>query len=766
MDAKRELALGALQTAAAFLVAAAVTLAATAAWSAEPVLEGAVTDRTTGWAVVGARVTVSAPGAAPLVVGTDDAGRFRAAGLPCGEVVVAVEAADYRPWRRTVALPCDGSPAPVLDVALRPDAYVIQDVVVEDRRPDQEPTRRELDRTVVEKLPGFGGDVIKSVQALPGVARPFVYDPGAVVVRGSSQFDTRYFLDGVDIPLLFHYGGVKSTYNSQALSRVDLYPGGFNTRYGGAVGGVIEVTGRPGRVDRWRREVDVSLLDASVLAEGPLGDDVTVLLNARRSYAGEVADAVLSGQDDVNLAVVPYYWDVVGRVDWSASRNDEIFLTFFAAKDRMELVFPDEDLGSSDVSEATDAIDFSLDFHRWILGWDRELTPNLRNELRAGVGSGRQRGNTFGFFRFDSTAPVRNVRDQLVWRASDRMTVNAGADVIWAPVDYEVEVVGYPQSTEVQTFSDLGGYVNAEWRPSDRLTLMPGLRYDWYDHLGEGSGDVRLTGRYRVNERHTLTGAVGTYHQAPQPIGQSTDPVYGNPDLPPTRAVHVVLGDEWRIRPGLHLKAEAYYNRQDRIPAPAAEQGVGFLPDADGRMAGLELMLRYDGSDRFFGWLAYGLSRSERRYARQPSPDITDWSPDDWVPYELDQTHHLEAVGSWTLGGGWSVGGRLQYVSGNPDTPILGFVSNVYEFDADTGDYVPVSGEYFSARLDPYVRLDVRVDRAFRAWGADWTAYLDVQNASQPLYDSPEGYVYNYDYSQRKAYGGIILPALGLRVAF
>ncbi|HPF36311.1 MAG TPA: TonB-dependent receptor [Candidatus Krumholzibacteria bacterium] len=765
MEVKRELVLGVLQTLGAFVLAAAVTLAATTARGAEPVLEGAVTDRTTGWAVVGARVTVSAPGAAALVLGTDDQGRFQVDALPCGQVTVAVEAPDYKVWRSGVTIPCDGTAAGALDIELRPDAYVLQDVVVEDRRPDQEPTRRELDRTVVEKLPGFGGDVIKSVQALPGVARPFAYDPGAVVVRGSSQFDTRYFLDGVDIPLLFHYGGLKSTYNSQALSRVDLYPGGFNTRYGGAVGGVIEVTGRPGRVDRWYREADVSLLDASFLAEGPLGDDITVLLNARRSYAGEVADLILSGQNDVNLAVVPYYWDLVGRVDWTPTADDEVFLTFFAAKDRMELVFPDEDLGSTDVSEATDAIDFSLQFHRWILGWNSDLASSLRNELRLGVGTTDQRGNTFGFFRFESTAPVRNVRDQLTWRASDHVVLNGGLDLIWAPVDYDVEVVGYPQSLDAKTFSDLGTYLNAELRPTERLTLIPGLRYDWYEHLDQGSADARLTGRYRLNDRHTLTAAVGSYHQGPQPIGQSTDPVYGNPDLPPTRAVHVVLGDEFQIRPDLHLKAEAYYNVQDDIPFPAGEEGVGFLPDADGRMAGLELMLRYE-REGFFGWLACGLSRSERRYARQPSPDLTDWSPSDWVPYELDQPLHVEAVGSWTLGGGWSCGGRLQFVSGNPDTPILGYTSTIYEFDADTGEYVAVNGEYFSTRMDPYLRLDVRVDRAFTAWGADCSAYLDIQNASQPLYDSPEGYVYNYDYSQRKAYGGIILPALGLRVAF
>ena len=109
---------------------------------------------------------------------------------------------------------------------------------------DKEVTRQRLELVEVEKIPGLGGDALRVVQTMPGVARPtFMW--GDVIVRGSSADDTRFYLDGVDIPLLFHFGGLKSTYNSHALSSIDLYPGGFNTRYGGCVGGVIEIKGRP-----------------------------------------------------------------------------------------------------------------------------------------------------------------------------------------------------------------------------------------------------------------------------------------------------------------------------------------------------------------------------------------------------------------------------------------------------------------------------------------------------------------------------------------
>ena len=166
-------------------------------------------------------------------------------------------------------------------------------------------------------------------------------------------------------------------------------------------------------------------------------------------------------------------------------------------------------------------------------------------------------------------------------------------------------------------------------------------------------------------------------------------------------------------------------------------------------MYGLEFMLRHEGSGGFFGWLAYSVGRSERRFARRPAPDLgDDWDAADWVLHDMDQTHHLEAVGSWQLGGNWSFGSRLQYVSGVPTTPLLSYTSNQFEYDADTGDYVPIGGAYFSERIEPYLRVDLRLDKTWVKQRSLWSVYLDLQNANYFVYNSPEGYTYNYDYSQ------------------
>ncbi|MCP4293187.1 MAG: TonB-dependent receptor [bacterium] len=640
------------------------------------------------------------------------------------------------------------------------------EIVVRAKGPEKEVSTQSMSVEELEMLPGFGGDVIKSLQALPGVARPVMSNPGAVIVRGSGNYDTRFFLDGVDIPMLFHFGGVKSIYNSLSLNGVDLYPGGFGTRYGGCIGGVVELTGKPARNDEWHTVLDASLLDASFHTEGPIGKGFALTLSGRRSFVGEIAALALKNIDDVNMAVAPYYWDAVARLDYGLHTNHEFFLTFFAANDRMEMIVPDASSGSPEVSEATDTIALDLSFSRFIFGYDGDLSDRIRNELRVSAGKDYNSGHALGEFRFEGKGPLYSLRDDLAitWRPG--FVSHFGLDMVYSPYDYSVRVNGYPNSSFTdKKFSDVGTYANFDWRLAENWVLTTGLRYDYYHHLDEGKPSVRAGTRWDYHEDRTWTASAGTYNQAPRPIGQSTDPVYGNPELPPTTARHLTLGHEWRLKENLTLKIEGYHNTQDQVPTFADTNDVNFLPDAEARMYGLEFMLRKQAGDRFFGWLAYSFGRSERRFSRDPGTG-ENWSPHEWNMHDMDQTHHLEAIGSWKFGHNWTFGSRIQFVSGIPVTPNLGYTSNRYEFNADTGEYVVIEGEYLSDRMEPYFRTDLRIDKSFYQENTTWSVYLDLQNANYFIYNSPEGYTYNYDYSKRQEYGWIFMPALGVRLEF
>jgi hypothetical protein len=170
---------------------------------------------------------------------------------------------------------------------------------------------------------------------------------------------------------------------------------------------------------------------------------------------------------------------------------------------------------------------------------------------------------------------------------------------------------------------------------------------------------------------------------------------------------------------------------------------------------GLETLLKYKPDRRFFGWLAYTLSRS----IRQNSKDAPEY------PFQYDQTHNLTVLGSYRLGRGWEFGARFRLVSGNLTTPVVGPPSLPALFAADAGSYAPLQGRLNSQRLPLFHQLDLRVDKRwqFEVW--QLVAYLDVQNAYN--HASVEGVQYNYDYS-RSAYatGLPILPSLGVRAEF
>jgi hypothetical protein len=125
-----------------------------------------------------------------LVTYTDSTGTFRFRALPPGQVSVTFPNAGYAPFEATETIRPDELVQ--LTVRLRRRQYDAQEVVVYGRRPELETSRQSLARHEVERLPGTGGDVIRSVQALPGVARrrcptraPSSCAAAATSIRGS-----------------------------------------------------------------------------------------------------------------------------------------------------------------------------------------------------------------------------------------------------------------------------------------------------------------------------------------------------------------------------------------------------------------------------------------------------------------------------------------------------------------------------------------------------------------------------------------------------
>jgi len=722
-----------------------------------------------------------------LVTVTDSLGRFAFKSLPSDTIELIVPLPGYEEFKQTEYITPNEETS--VTYYIRRVSYSDYEIVVYGKTEEKEVSRRQLTITEVKKIPGLGGDAVKVVQALPGVARP-IFGSGAIVVRGAPTWNSQFFLDGIILPQLYHFGGIKSVYNSDALKAVDFYPGGFGTRYGNSIAGIIEITGRESRTDRRHGTVDLSTYDGSFLVEGGITDKLSVLASARRSFIGDILRLITESEYfNLPFTISPFYWDYLLRCDYTINKNNHMYATAFGGRDSMTLIFPSLQGGSNEVDKATDRLGSNQTFAMGIFGWDWSVSDKWSNSLRYALVSDKNLMSVFGIVKVESNAIENQLRNQLTYTFNKKIRCNLGLDIDLYCLDMILVMPGANgainrDTSENWLLGDAGAYLNFEWKPLDRLLIIPGLRYDYYPELRyngslvpefwnytefdnnrgiSGEPSIRLSARYEFVKNHTVKFSTGNYSQTPQPVGQVIHKKWGNPALPATKAAHYVLGHEWDITDLISSDIQFYMNRQWDIPRFARAEDIGggvnsvdqlWVGNGKGRMYGMEIILRHEKSERFFGWIAYTLSRSERYdyYTVNHKP---------WKLYDEDETHNLQILGSWSLRRQWDLGFRMRYVTGKPTTPVIRV-----EYDESSLSFIPIEGEKNSMRVPPFFQLDVRIDKkwVFDKWM--FSIYVDLMNLSYFIYKSPEIQVWDDFYDEKTTVSNVFTPAIGYRAEF
>jgi TonB family protein len=568
------------------------------------------------------------------------------------------------------AAPAPAPPSPSTPAAAPKAVEEPEEISVRGERPPREPTRHTLSGNEIQTAAGTNGDLLRSVENLPGVARPPGLD-GQLVVRGSDPADTGVFLDGTWIINAYHFGGITSVVPSELVERLDFHPGNFSPEYGRLQGGIVEIEMRSPRKDHLGGLLQVDLLDARTIVEGPITKTTRFALAGRRSWV----DAWLGAVAGDTVVAAPVYYDYQAMLEQDFSRNVTARLSVFGSDDRMKLLF--------DAPDATDpsnggTLGLSQSFFRVMGRVDAKLSRNVRwvNKVSWGENHQNVAMNKYdGSIAFD----VLTTRSDLRMRLSDALAWTVGADVLWGRYDISMRLP--PQSVEGNTgpifarpVPDLRGagyisrpaaYTMLEIRPVETLLFTPGVRVDYMSDTGRWTVDPRAGARLDLSRgkyRTTLKAAYGIYRQAPDP-DQSVPP-FGSPGIRSAWAEHASVGIEQMFDGAVELDMEPFAKRfHDLIVASPDDaqsaNGVVNRNSGSGRAFGVEWLAKWTLPGRFSGFISYTLSRSERR-------------DDDRQPYrlfEFDQTHILSASGRYELGKGWGIGSRFRYVSGSPYTP-------------------------------------------------------------------------------------------------
>ena len=700
---------------------------------------------------------------------SDERGRVVLSDLAPGRHSLTVLVPGYEPFSAGIEIRPGGTTP--LTVALQArGSDQPEEILIRARRLQQEISSTALNVEEVRKIPGTQGDVVKVVQSLPGVARFVAMGGEGLVVRGAAPEDSKVFLDGHVIPLLYHFGGLRSVLNSDMLKRIDFLPGGFGANFGEAIGGVVDVQTRANTRTQLDGYVEMSMLDSGFFVEGPLGADKGFTLAARRSTLDLWLPHVLPESPGFELTVAPVYFDYQAKLDYSPNPAHRFTALAFGSRDELRFLFQKPPSGDPSLRG-----DFSMwiEFHRLNLTWFWSPIPafQLRSSGSAGLDRTRFAIGQARHLRVD--VPSLSLRSDGEWELSRRWkwTLGLSGDSFW--VDYSVSMPRPPKEGEVRTRMETeellqGGenyqilhaaaYLMAQFRPWEALLLVGGLRLSvMAASVARANLQPRLSAQYQWRPGSVFKAGAGLYAQPAQPDELSAD--FGNPRLLREKAWHFTLGMDQELPSHFKIDVQTYYKWLTDLVV--TDQARVYNNEGVGRIWGAEVLLRRELSNNAFGWLAYTLMRSERR----------DHPGDGWRLFDFDQTHILTLVAGYRIPrgeivpahgqqSGWDLGVRFQLVSGNPVTPLVGGI-----YDADYDTYLPIAGEINSERLPLYHRLDFRVDYtwAFTAWAL--SVYLDVQN----LYNhrSIEGVRYNVDYTQRAYFEGLpTIGALGIKGSF
>lgn len=646
---------------------------------------------------------------------------------------------------RSLRLPADYNNE--MELAMEPVTMSIEDIIITD---DTRQTLRvqgggstvEIDPRKLHLLSGLGeADLIRGLQLLPGLSAANERASG-LYIRGGTPAENLILFDGITVYQPGHFFGLLSAFNADAIKNVKLYRSGTGARYGGRTGGVIDITGKPGRTVRPSITTSINLMNAQILAEVPWQEDKGgLLISARRSYTDFAPSAFFrqlfdnrfqegliyfgqqSQSQSENVLINPrlHYYDVNAK--WLYRPNDRDLISVTALKSGDELLYSlNEEVETGPDISSEDRLKLVNEGASATVA--RQWNSSHYTRLNAAWSSYRNRyqytylisGDQF-FYRSDL------LRSQLLqdyafrlehsWTAPKSLRITGGIhrNVITLR---DVQALDDTQTSvsEDVTLTDQG--VTAGFIEVADVGKIGGWELGLRTQLLVDSTEVffepRLMGFLRMRDHIRIQGNLGRYHQYLNYVSVYNGLEAGEDfwALANGDSVSVLRSDVASLSVAFDadeflIQIEGYAKQQSGLMAYELQYNPNLnetdlgvrLSDGIGEVGGVEIMIQKK-TGRYTGWVSYAYSRVLQRFPGNSETSL--------VPAAFDRPHQLSVVNQLT-NGPLELAATWIFASGIPYTPA----EQVNSIELPTGDeiYFLEFGARNSQRLPAYHRLDL-----------------------------------------------------------
>lgn len=672
---------------------------------------------------------------------TDVNGFFSIPKLAIGTYLLRVEDLNYKNYEREINITKKDGITDIRIDMITPDAKESFDVVIsaETKAKTTEVliSQIKLDKKGIERVPSVGAenDITAAFSVTPGVVTTGDQG-GQLYVRGGTPIQNKVLLDGMTIYNPFHSIGFFSIFETELVKNVDIYTGGFDSKYGGRISSVMDISYRDGNKKEFGGKVSTSPFMAKLVLEGPIytakkaGDGAgSYVFSAKHSLLDYTAKSLYRNVNEGNG--LPFnFTDLYGKITLASGQGSKF--SFFGFNNNDNVAYTD--IADLNFKQSGGGMNFVLVpsgspiFIKGHLNGSRYET-NF-NEIGA-----KPRTSSIGGFDlgFDFTYFLKKESQveygiNLNGFNTDFITYNEAASKI-----------------QIQNFTtEIGSYINVK-KVTNRFVFQPGIRVQAYPSLGTISVEPRFGMKYNATEKFRLKFSGGRYTQnftsassdrdvvnlfngllsAPTNVqetfitqnGKEKNPVNGL-----QISYHAILGTELDLSKNLTVNIEGYFKYfpqlsninvnklYDDVSEFSAVDDVykkDFLIES-GKSYGIDLLVKYS-KDRLFLWGVYSLGKSTR------------W--DGFIEYfpVFDRRHNLNIVGSYAFGKKknlelnvrWNLGSGLPFTPTNgyyqPENFNNGATTNITT--SNSNNIGVLLGAFNSQRLPYYHRLDITVKK-------------------------------------------------------
>lgn len=539
-------------------------------------------------------------------------------------------------------------------------------------------------------LPNYGEtDVFRALQLLPGISS--FENSSQLNIRGSSADQNLVLLDGFTLYNLDHFFGVFSALNPNVIKNIQVYRGGFDSRYGERISAIVDITGKSGNQTKPEFYGGINLISGNLTAEIPISKKLTLVAAGRRAYSDVystwLADELLGdklGQTrrlptpDANVITPEFFFsDYNLKLSYRISEQENLSFSAYGAKDNLN------SSGNNSNDRGKLEVDDMNEWGNYGLGttWNKQWNGKYFTRLQFGHSGYLNDYNNsttitlYGIPPQDSTFILDNEINE-VTNESNELTdyfltfrneylVNSKNRIEFGLSAKYNKFTFYKDATRDFIYDNLKSsallytvFFQDKINLGNQLALKPGVRLNYYGNSEKFYLEPRLTGSYSAGPGITLKMATGKYYQYLNKSG--SEQTYGynrsfwvladGEVYPVLSANHYIAGVSFEIN-DFYFDAEAYYKtikglqeylffdnpgRRDGENPPAENTApLSSFISGKGKALGIDFLAKYEGPF-FTSWLAYSLSKATRNF-----DEINNGKE---IPSNFDQTHEFK----WT----------------------------------------------------------------------------------------------------------------------